>query len=383
MSAGPAAGPEVDRRLMRRAAELARRGWGRVAPNPMVGAVVAREGRVVGEGWHAEFGGPHAEVMALSRAGAEAAGATLYVTLEPCTHTGKTLPCAPAVAAAGVTRVVVGCLDPDLEAGGGAAVLRAAGVVVATGVEPEVCARLLSHYLWNRLRRPPFVALKLALSLDGALAREPGVRTTVTGPDASAWVHRLRAGFDAILVGRGTVAADDPLLTVRGDIEPRRPPVRVVLDSEASVSPRARLVGSAREVPTWILCAPGAPAERRNRLEAAGARVIETPEGPGGLSVGGALDRLAKQGVGTVLAEGGGRVARSLLEAGRVQRLHLLVAPVLFGAGAPAGFGGAASTPGEWRVAERAPLGQDTRMALDSRELTEVLEGPGPETAAD
>jgi len=361
-----------DGRHMLRAVALARRGWGRVAPNPMVGAVLVRDGDVVGEGWHAEFGGPHAEVAALDAAGPRAEGATLYVTLEPCTHTGKTPPCTPAVIEAGVRRVVVGCRDPDPEAGGGADALRRAGLDVSVGVEGPTCARLLAAYLWGRVGRTPFVALKLALSLDGGLAREPGRRTAVTGPEAGRWVHRLRAGFDAILVGRGTLEADDPLLTVRGDVEPRSAPVRVILDSGLSVSPEARVVTTGTEAPTWVLCGPDAPAERRARLEKAGVRVIELRAGPAGVDTGAALARLAGEGVGTVLAEGGARVARSLLEGAWVQRLHLLYAPLLFGAGAPAGFGGAAAGRGGWHVYDRRALGEDTHLALESRELDDV-----------
>lgn len=361
-----------DSRYMLRAVALARRGWGRVAPNPMVGAVLVRDGRVVGEGWHAEFGGAHAEVAALEAAGANAADATLYVTLEPCTHTGKTPPCAPAVVEAGVRRVVVGCRDPDPEAGGGAEALRRAGLELSVGVEGPACARLLAGYLWTRSEPSPFVALKLALSLDGALTLEPGRRTPITGPEAGAWVHRLRAGFDAILVGRGTVEADDPRLTARGEVVPRKPPVRVVLDSGLSLSPAARVVATAAEAPTWVLCGPGAPPERRAPLEAAGVRVLEVPAGPGGLDAGAALGRLAGEGIGTVLAEGGARVARSLLDGRHVQRLHLLYAPLLFGARAPSGFGGATAGRDAWHAYEREALGEDTRLTLESRELARL-----------
>lgn len=357
---------------MLRAAALARRGWGRVAPNPMVGAVLVRDENVVGEGWHAEFGRAHAEVAALEAAGSRAEGATLYVTLEPCTHTGKTPPCTPAVIAAGVRRVVIGCRDPDPRAGGGVEALRRAGLEVTVGVEGPACARLLAGYLWCRSGRAPFVALKLALSLDGALARERGRRTVITGPESDRWVQRLRAGFDAILVGRGTADVDDPRLTVRGETEPRQPPVRVVLDAGLSLSPAARVVATAADTPTWIVCGPEAPPERRSRLEETGVRVLEVPGGPAGVDTKAALGRLASEGVGTVLAEGGARVARSLLDGGSVQRLHLLYAPVLFGPGAPSGFGGAVAEPGDWSVVEREPLGEDIHLALDSRALLEV-----------
>jgi diaminohydroxyphosphoribosylaminopyrimidine deaminase/5-amino-6-(5-phosphoribosylamino)uracil reductase len=369
--------PEADRGFMRRALELAGRGWGRVAPNPMVGAVVVRSGDVVGEGWHAEFGRPHAEVVALGDAGSRAVGSTLYVTLEPCTHTGKTPPCAPAVAAAGVARVVVGCLDPNPAAGGGAEALRESGLRVDVGIEGEACAAQNAAYLWNRIRESPFVALKLALSLDGALARSEGVRTAITGPESRAWTHRLRAGFDAIMVGRGTVLADDPLLTVREAPGPRRPPVRVILDSGLSLPENARVVSTTETAPTWVLCGPEAPASRRSRLEREGVRVLEVPGTDGGVDVTRAMDRLGREGVTTVLAEGGARLARSLLEARRAQRMHLLYAPVLFGADAPGGFGGVEAERGSWGVRERAALGEDTLLSLESEELVALLADHG------
>lgn len=366
--------PEVDRRWMMRALDLARHGRGHVAPNPMVGAVVVRDGEVVGEGFHAEFGGPHAEVAALDRAGERARGATLYVTLEPCSHQGKTPPCAPAIARAGVQRVVVGCLDPDPAAAGGAEVLRAAGLEVATGVEGRACARLDAPFLWARTRETPFVALKLALSLDGALAERPGVRTRISGPEAEDWVHELRAGFDAILVGRGTVQVDDPRLTVRGSVIPRRPPVRVVLDSGLGLPKSARVLSRIAEAPTWIVCGPEAPAARRTAIEAVGARVLQAAAGPDGLDLRAALAVLGAEGIGTVLAEGGARVARSVLAAGLAQRIHLLYAPLLLGEGAPGAFGGGETPRGAWRVSERAALGEDTLLTLESRELSRVID---------
>jgi len=362
---------------MLRAVELARRGWGRVAPNPMVGAVVVRGAEAVGEGWHAEFGGPHAEVEALRAAGGAARGATLYVTLEPCVHQGKTPPCVPAIVEAGIERVVIGCRDPDPVAGGGARMLRAVGLEVRTGVEGTTCARLDAPYLWRCSHRLPFVALKLALSLDAALTERPAVLPRITGREADAWVQELRAGFDAILVGRGTVSVDDPRLTVRGGVEPRRPPVRIVVDTALEIAPGARVLADVARAPTWLACGPDAPAGRRERLEAAGARVLEVEGSGEGVDMGGLLRVLSAEGVGRVLCEGGARVARSLLDGGYVQGLHLLYAPTLYGAGAPGAFGGARVELDGWEVTARAALGRDTLLSLESERLGRIVRAFG------
>lgn len=375
---GGGEGPDgrEDRRHMRRALELAGRGRGRVAPNPRVGAVVVRDGAVVGEGWHREFGADHAEAEALRDAGSRARGGTVYVTLEPCTHRGKTPPCTEALRDAGVARVVVGCRDPHPEAGGGAGRLREAGVEVTLGVAGREAARLNAPFLWRQVAGGPFVALKLALSLDARIARAPGVRTDVTGREAWGRVHRLRAEHRAVLVGRRTAEVDDPRLTARGDVEPRRPPVRVVLDSRLRLDPGSTLARTAGEAPVWALCAPGPDAGRRGRLEEAGVRVLEVEpaEDGEGLRPGAVVDRLGREGVGSVLVEGGGRVAASFLSGGRVQRMHLLYAPVAYGPGGVEGFPGLALEDGAWRPAAREALGRDTLITLESRELRRVID---------
>lgn len=370
----PGADGEVDRDLMRRAVWLAGRGWGRVAPNPPVGAVVARGGEVVGEGYHAEFGGEHAEVAALRSAAGSAAGATLYVTLEPCAHRGKTPPCTEAILEAGISRVVVACRDPHPLAAGGLDRLRSEGVEVRVGVEAEAARRLCAPFLWRHTTGRAFAALKLALSLDGKLSRRPGVRSSVTGEAAWREVHRLRAGFEAVMVGRETALTDDPLLTARGEPRPRKPPVRVVLDSRASLSPESRLARSAREAPVWVLAAPGAARRRRAALERAGVRVVEIPPGRGGVDAAEALRFLAVEGVGSVLVEGGGRLAGSLLAEGLLQRLYLIYAPVVYGPGAVEGFPeGAAFGRGEWEASQRRVLGEDTLLVLEHGEAVRRL----------
>lgn len=367
---------EEDHRWMDRALELAARGWGRVFPNPVVGAVVVKEGRVVGEGAHREFGGPHAEVRALEEAREEAAGATLYVTLEPCRHQGKTPPCTRAILQAGVERIVAACRDPDVEGGGGARELAESGVEVVLGVGSGPARRLNARYLWSRIGERPYVELKYALSLDGALSRRPGERTAVTGPEAGEYVHWLRAGFEAILVGRRTVQVDDPRLTVRGEVVPREAPRRVVLDPSLRIPLESRLVASAREVPTLVLAARDAPADRREGLEERGVRVLGVEEqSPGRLRPGAVLEVLAGEGVRSVLVEGGGRVGSSFLRSDLVDRMALLRAPVLFGPEGVAAFVGEMPAGRErWTPGESRELGRDQLWVLDRSRTLERLE---------
>lgn len=369
------AGETADRRHMRRALELAERGLGRVAPNPLVGAVVVRDGRVVGEGWHEGYGAPHAEVRALEAAGEAARGATVYVGLEPCDHRGKTPPCTEAILRAGVERVVVGCPDPHPEARGGAKALRRQGLRVDVGVEGRAAARLNAPFLWRQRGGRPFVTLKLALSLDARIAAREGERTAVTGDAAWRHVHRLRAAHDAVLVGRRTAEVDDPRLTARGDIEPREPAVRVVMDSGLALSPTSRLARTTEETPTWVACTAPAPAAAA-ALEEAGVRVLELPAGTGGgVDPTALLERLGGEGIGSVLVEGGGRVAASFLREEAVERMHLLYAPVLFGSDGVEGFPGGRPATGEgWRVAARDALGRDTLLELESPALADLLD---------
>ncbi len=337
------------------ACELAERGWGRVEPNPMVGAVVVRDGAVLGEGWHAEFGAPHAEIVALERAGAGARGADLYVSLEPCAHHGKTPPCTDAILAAGVARVVYGAADPHPRAGGGAAALRERGVKVEGPVAPERVRALNAAFFHRFESARPFVALKLAVSLDGRLGRR-GEETRVTGPLARAAALDLRAGYDAVMVGAITARVDDPALTARGSIRPRHPPVRAVLDSDAALDSGAALLGAgADDGPAWVFVAQDAPGARVRALADAGARVVGVPRAPSGLSLEDVLAAFAAHGVRSVLCEGGGVLAASLLQARLVDRLHLFLAPVRYGPEGVPAFPESASA--EARGADRARVG--------------------------
>ncbi len=346
---------------MERALDLALRGWGRVAPNPLVGAVVLRGDAPVGAGFHAEYGGPHAEVVALADAGDRARGATLVVTLEPCAHYGKTPPCTDAIVAAGVARVVAAVRDPDPQARGGAEVLRGKGVAVSFGVLAEAAAALNAPFLFaHTLAERPFVALKLATSIDGRIADG-----WVSGEAAREYVHWLRAGFDAIAVGGTTALRDDPQLTVRGPVTPRRPPVRVVFDRRAMLNESADLVKTAREVPTWVMASPDAPVASVMLLERSGVRVFR----PASLADG--LRMLRSAGIHSVLCEGGGALGAKLLAEGLVDRLYWIQAPVWLGEGAVPAFPGMAAAPlpeaPRWTPVERRAMGPDTLLVLDRR----------------
>lgn len=351
---------------MRRAIELAWNGWGRVAPNPMVGCVIVRDdGQVVGEGWHTEYGRPHAEVEALRAAGDAARGCTAYVSLEPCSHWGKTPPCTDALIAAGVRRVVFGGFDPNPKARGGAEVLRAAGIEVIGGVE-EDAVRDQNHVFFHahgpRGAERPFVALKLAMSLDARIADRDGRSVWITGEEARAETHRLRAGYDAVAVGIGTALADDPQLTVRGSVAPRVPPVRIVFDRALRLPPDSKLVRSAREVPVWAVCEPNAPADRCRALEEAGVRVIA------GFGLDDQLCAIREAGVRSMFVEGGAVLASALLAADVVDRMYLFYAPVLIGPEGMAPFGGIASPPladaARWRHVRTQAFGADTLVTL-------------------
>lgn len=334
-----------DARLMRGALALAARGLGDVWPNPAVGCVLTRDGRVVGRGWTQPGGRPHAETEALARAGDAARGATAYVTLEPCAHYGKTPPCAAALIAAGVTRVVAACEDPDERvAGRGHAMLRDAGVDVSVGLSADEAYRLNLGFFLSRLHGRPMVTLKAATSLDGRIAARTGHSKWITGEAARAVGHRLRAEHDAIMVGAGTALADDPDLTCRLPGMAHRSPVRVVVDSRLRLPLTSRLAATARRVPTWIVAAAGGHDPlRADALRAAGVDVLEAPTDAAGMpDIHTVLKLLAGRGVTRVLSEGGAHLAASLLRAGVVDRMEWFrAAGVVGGDGVPAmvGFG--------------------------------------------
>jgi len=355
---------------MRAAVELAARGRGRTAPNPCVGALVAKGGRVLAEARTADGGVPHAETRALARAGSKAHGATLYVTLEPCAHLGRTPPCVDAVIAARPRRVVIGMVDPDPRtAGRSVRALRRAGIEVHVGVEGEACARLHEGFLSRVLRERPFTTLKLAASLDGRIATARGESRWLTSPAARAFVHRLRAQTDAVAVGSGTVLADDPELTARRGARVIHRPVRIAVDGGLRTPARARLLDARHPGSAWILTARGAPRRRRAALERAGATVVEVPARRGHLDLRAAWRELARRGVGDLLVEGGGGLGAALLRAGLVDRMHFFAAPLLIGAdGVPVLGGlGVARLADALRPArvEWHPLGPDLHVVAE------------------
>ena len=351
-----------DRVHLRRALELAGEGRGRVSPNPLVGAVLVRDGEVIGEGYHAELGGPHAEVAALADCGArghEPSGATLYVTLEPCAHQGRQPPCTDKILAAGVGRVVIASEDPSEKASGrGPGILRDDGVEVqlADG-EEAAAARLLNQAFRKHARTTrPLVLLKSALSLDGRVATAHGDSKWISGESSRALAHRWRAECDAVCVGIGTALADDPLLTARA-AEPSaerapRQPTRVVFDSRARLPLDSRLVGSIADAPLLVIASPVAPAAATQALQRAGADVVVC-DGDPPARVAAALGELGRRQITSLLLEGGPTLAGSFLEAGEVDELRLFIAPLVIGG---AGARPLAAGRGVAAIAEATPV---------------------------
>jgi diaminohydroxyphosphoribosylaminopyrimidine deaminase/5-amino-6-(5-phosphoribosylamino)uracil reductase len=317
---------EIDRRFMQLALTLGRRGLGRTWPNPAVGAVVVKDGVIVGRGWTQAGGRPHAEPEALKRAGEAARGATLYVTLEPCSHFGKSPPCADAIIAAGISRVVAAIEDPNPEvAGNGFAKLRAAGISVDVGLFAAEAAHDHAGHIRRIHDKRPHVILKLAVSSDDKIAAAGGKPVAITGEAARTRVHLLRAQSDAILVGIGTVLADDPILTCRLPGMGARSPVRVVLDRALRIPGNSRLVHSARQTPLWVVTSELAEAPAAMKLGAAGAQVVRVaPTAAAGLDLPAVLHALAERGITRLMVEGGSRVASSFVAAGLVDEIWLL-----------------------------------------------------------
>jgi diaminohydroxyphosphoribosylaminopyrimidine deaminase/5-amino-6-(5-phosphoribosylamino)uracil reductase len=344
----------ADQRFMALALALGRRGQGRTWPNPAVGAVIVKDGVIVGRGWTQPGGRPHAEVEALARAGEVARGAVLYVTLEPCSHHGKSPPCADAVIAAGIARVASAIEDPNPEvAGQGHARLRAAGIVVDVGLSAAEAAHDHAGHIRRIRDKRPHVILKLAVSSDDKIAAAGRKPVAISGEAAKARVHLLRAQCDAILVGIGTVLADDPLFTCRLPGMSAQSPVRVVLDRSLRIPGASKLVRSAREVPLWVMTSNLAEAPAAMKLGASGAQVmrVATATAPPGLDLAAVLHALADKGITRLLVEGGSRVASSFVAADLADEVWLLRAP--------------------------APVGADGVAALHALPLSAITESPG------
>jgi diaminohydroxyphosphoribosylaminopyrimidine deaminase / 5-amino-6-(5-phosphoribosylamino)uracil reductase len=346
------ASDEADRRFMQLALTLGRRGLGRTWPNPAVGAVVVKDGVTVGRGWTQPGGRPHAEPVALNRADGAARGATLYVTLEPCSHFGKSPPCADAIIAAGIARVVAAIEDPNPEvAGRGHAKLRAAGIAVDVGLFAQEAAHDHAGHFRSVLDKRPHVILKLAVSADDKIGAAGGKPIAITGEAARSRVHLLRAQSDAILVGIGTVLADDPLLTCRLPGMEKRSPVRVVLDNSLRIRSGSRLVHTARETPLWVIAAELADAPAAARLGAAGAQVMRViPNAGSGLDLRAVLHALSDKGITRLMVEGGSRVASSFVAAGLVDEV--------------------------WLFRGEKAVGVDGVAALDALPLSEITQSP-------
>lgn len=335
-----------DIHYMHMALELAVKALGRTSPNPLVGAVVVRDGQVVGSGYHARAGTPHAEVHALREAGGKAKGATLYVTLEPCCHHGRTGPCTEAVIKAGIAKVVVAMRDPNPKvAGNGVKILQNAGITVETGVLEEQSRRLNEVFIKYISTKLPFVILKTAMSLDGKIATAGGESQWITGPESRAMAHLLRDRCDAILVGVGTVLADNPSLTTRLPDGGGKDPVRVVLDSRAGTPVEARIITQKSQAPTIIAATSGAPREKLRLLSDAGAQIMQLPAGVNGVSLPELLRRLGEQEITCLLVEGGAGVNGSFIEQNLVDKVFWFVAPkIIGGRSAPGPVGGAGIT---------------------------------------
>ena len=325
---------EIDRNYMRQALREAKKGTGRTSPNPCVGAVIVKNNRVVGKGYHKRAGTAHAEIHALREAGKKAKEATLYVTLEPCNHTGRTPPCTEAVLRAGISRVVIGVLDPNPSvAGGGAETLASRGVQISSPILENECREIILPFIKHATTGLPWVILKAGMSLDGRIAAASGQSTRITGQKSLRRVHAIRNQVDAILVGIGTALIDDPSLTTRlqGRIS-GRDPLRIVLDAELRLPETAAMLQQESSAPTWIFCAGGADKKKRSKLEQAGAVVKTAPvSSRGRLDLNAVLTELGRNQITTVLVEGGSRVHGSFLQANLADQILLFVAPVFLG----------------------------------------------------
>lgn len=361
---------DADRAHMAAALALAARGLGDVWPNPSVGCIIVRDGRVVGRGRTGKGGRPHGETEALKQAGEAARGATAYITLEPCNHHGKTPPCTEALMSAGVARAVIACEDPDPRVlGSGIARLREAGIVVDVGLCGERARDLNEGFFLRVLERRPMITLKLATTLDGRIATRQGESRWITGEVARSWGHGLRASHDAIMVGIGTALADDPELTCRLPGLESRSPVRIVVDSRLRLPMTGKLMRTAAEVPTWIVTLKdGCPGDRSRAFADCGVDLIEIEPGQlGELPVQGVLDALADRGLTRVLVEGGAKLAASLFRDKAVDRLEWFrAAKVLGGDALPAAVGFGLEALAESPLFERLAIRQAGADVLES-----------------
>lgn len=333
---------DIDQIYMRRALDLAALALGRTSPNPVVGAVVVKDGQIIGEGYHQKAGTPHAEVHALRQAGDRAAGATVYVSLEPCSHFGKTPPCADALIAAGVKKVVIACLDPNPQvAGRGMQKLIAAGIETELGILEAEARQLNEAFIKYIQTGRPFVAIKTAMTLDGKIASKTGDSRWITSPDARTYVHQLRNTYDAIMVGIGTVLHDDPLLNTRLEADNIRDPVRVIIDSKLDLPLDSKIARSSQEQRSIVFCSAGADDNKQDCLEEYGLKIIRLESDEIFLPLEKVLEHLGSIGISSLLVEGGGQINASLLEQHLVDKVYSFIAPkIIGGSEAPSPVGG-------------------------------------------
>jgi diaminohydroxyphosphoribosylaminopyrimidine deaminase/5-amino-6-(5-phosphoribosylamino)uracil reductase len=322
----------VDETFMKMALELAEQGRGWTSPNPMVGAVIVKDGGVVGKGFHQAAGGPHAEIHALNDAGGEAEGATLYVSLEPCNHTGRTPPCTEAILKSGIKRVVAGMRDPDPRVtGDGLGFLQSQGVETSVGVCEDACRRINEAFIKYATTSRPFVILKCAATLDGCIATSSGDSKWITNPLSREFVHEIRHAVDAIMVGIGTVIKDDPRLTTRLEGRETKDPMRIVLDTRLSIPEDASILHIRPHSGILIVCGHSAPLEKRKKLEERGIRFLTLGDKEGRIDLVALADELGKLGTTSLLVEGGSRVNGSALRDGIVDKVYMFYAPKLCG----------------------------------------------------
>lgn len=317
---------------MKMALELAEKGAGYTSPNPMVGAVVVKNGRVIGKGWHQAVGGPHAEVNAIDDAGESARGADIYVTLEPCNHHGRTPPCTEKIRDAGIVHVIMAMEDPNPDVEGrGADYLKQKGVRVTTGICEDAARKLNAPFIKYVRTKRPFVILKCALTLDGQIATRTGNSKWVTGPESRQYVHWIRHQADAIMVGIGTVSADNPSLTTRLENRKGVDPTRIILDTRLSINADAKVLTQTSAAPTCVVTGKSVHPEKRATIEKTGARVLTAAENDKGIDLVALMNKLGSMGMTSLLIEGGARVAASALKAGIVDKINFFYAPKILG----------------------------------------------------
>ncbi len=323
---------EEDKVFMQKALDLAALALGRTNPNPMVGAVIVKEGQIVGEGYHHQAGTPHAEVHALNEAGGQAVGSTLYVTLEPCSHFGRTPPCADAVIKSGIKRTVIATLDPNPQvAGRGMERLREAGIEVEVGVLEQPASRLNEVFFKYIQTGLPFIALKTAMTLDGKIAAYSGDSKWITGDDARQYVHKLRNVYDAILVGIGTVLKDDPMLNTRLETENIRNPIRIIIDGDLEISPASNIGKTANQQRSLVFCSDRADSAKMLQLESMGIEIYGLNCDPDLIPLEEVIALLGKMGICSLLIEGGGQINAYLLEHRLIDKVYWFVAPKIIG----------------------------------------------------